>query len=157
MDEMRQLIGKRYVGDVTPVTPQRNSMIDTPKRAPTKDSSQMEEFARTIEDYIFDADGDLAKAVSTQDTLQAEVRLLADSLKEVSISQILVFFSYLRSLQKALELERSRFELQHTKRQCELVKSLLADATAEKEIMYEVWCPCISPSVCVDPIFPGLQ
>jgi hypothetical protein len=29
-------------------------------------------------------------------------------------------------------------ELQNTKRQCELVKSLLADATAEKEIMYEV-------------------
>lgn len=31
-----------------------------------------------------------------------------------------------------------RAELQNTKRQCELVKSLLADATAEKEIMYEV-------------------
>lgn len=31
-----------------------------------------------------------------------------------------------------------RVELQNTKRQCELVKSLLADATAEKEIMYEV-------------------
>jgi len=29
-------------------------------------------------------------------------------------------------------------ELQSTKRQCELVKSLLADATTENEIMYEV-------------------
>jgi hypothetical protein len=29
-------------------------------------------------------------------------------------------------------------ELQSTKRQCVLVKSLLADATAENEIMYEV-------------------
>jgi hypothetical protein len=29
-------------------------------------------------------------------------------------------------------------ELQGTKRQCELVKSLLADATAENEMMYEV-------------------
>jgi hypothetical protein len=32
-------------------------------------------------------------------------------------------------------------ELQSTKRQCELVKSLLADATAENEIMYEVSKP----------------
>lgn len=41
-------------------------------------------------------------------------------------------------LQKAADLDRTRVELHHTKRQCELVKSLLADATAEKEIMYEV-------------------
>jgi hypothetical protein len=40
--------------------------------------------------------------------------------------------------QKASLLEKSRVELQSTKRQCELVKSLLADATAENEIMYEV-------------------
>ena len=40
--------------------------------------------------------------------------------------------------QRAVELERTRLELQNSKRQCELVKSLLADATAEKEIMYEV-------------------
>ena len=37
-----------------------------------------------------------------------------------------------------MELERTRLELQNSKRQCELVKSLLADATTEKEIMYEV-------------------
>src|SRR5882672_7262057 len=40
--------------------------------------------------------------------------------------------------QKASLLEKSRMELQGTKRQCELVKSLLADATAENEMMYEV-------------------
>jgi hypothetical protein len=40
--------------------------------------------------------------------------------------------------QKASLLEKARMELQSTKRQCELVKSLLADATAENEIMYEV-------------------
>jgi hypothetical protein len=31
-----------------------------------------------------------------------------------------------------------RVEVQNANRQCEVVKSLLADATAEKEIMYEV-------------------
>jgi hypothetical protein len=41
--------------------------------------------------------------------------------------------------QKSTDFEKTRVELQHAKRQCELVKSLLADATAEKEIMYEVW------------------
>src|ERR1700722_2842357 len=37
-----------------------------------------------------------------------------------------------------MELEKARVELQNARRQCELVKSLLADATTEKEIMYEV-------------------
>jgi hypothetical protein len=35
-------------------------------------------------------------------------------------------------------MERLKGELQRAKGQCELVKKLLADATAEKEIMYEV-------------------
>jgi hypothetical protein len=37
-----------------------------------------------------------------------------------------------------LEHERVKIELQSIRRQCEVVKNLLADATAEKEIMYEV-------------------
>lgn len=42
-------------------------------------------------------------------------------------------------MQKSIELERARLDLQNSRRQCELVKSLLADATAEKEIMYEAF------------------
>ncbi len=42
-------------------------------------------------------------------------------------------------MQKAIELERTKLDLQNSKRQCELVKSLLADSTAEKEIMYEAF------------------
>jgi hypothetical protein len=38
-----------------------------------------------------------------------------------------------------IELERAKLDLQHSKRQCALVKSLLADATAEKDIMYEAF------------------
>jgi len=41
--------------------------------------------------------------------------------------------------EKVTLLEKTRVELQSTKRQCELVKSLLADATAENEIMYEAF------------------
>lgn len=50
----------------------------------------------------------------------------------------------LKIFQKAMELERTRVELQNSKRQCELVKSLMAEATAEKEIMYEVCEPPFS-------------
>lgn len=39
------------------------------------------------------------------------------------------------------EFKQSKIELQNVKRQCELVKSLLEDATAEKEIMYDVCHP----------------
>lgn len=35
-------------------------------------------------------------------------------------------------------MDKLKGELQRAKGQCELVKKLLADATAEKEIMYEV-------------------
>jgi len=41
--------------------------------------------------------------------------------------------------EKTSLLEKCRVELQSTKRQCELVKSLLADTTAENEIMYEAF------------------
>jgi protein ECT2 len=47
-------------------------------------------------------------------------------------------FIVLRYLKRLLESERNKVELQHSRRQCELVKSLLADVNAEKEIMYEV-------------------
>ena len=40
-------------------------------------------------------------------------------------------------MQRALEHERVKIELQSIRRQCEVVKNL-ADATAEKEIIYEV-------------------
>lgn len=42
------------------------------------------------------------------------------------------------AFQRLEDLEKTRVELQNAKRQCELVKSLLADASAEKDIMYEV-------------------
>jgi len=60
-----------------------------------------------------------------------------------------------RNHQKSTELEKARTELQNAKRQCELVKSLLADTTAEKEIMYEV--TKISFIQCDTPLSLSLQ
>ena len=42
------------------------------------------------------------------------------------------------ALKKAGSLEQVDAELRSTKRQCELMKNLLSDATTENEIMYEV-------------------
>lgn len=47
--------------------------------------------------------------------------------------------------QHAIELDKTKTELANSKRQCELVKDLLADSTAEKEIMYEASKTWLTP------------
>jgi len=67
-------------------------------------------------------DGKLAQAAENQDTVQGGLREISAKLRE-----------------RALEHERVKIELQSIRRQCEVVKNLLADVTAEKEIMYEAF------------------
>jgi hypothetical protein len=71
--------------------------------------------------------------------MRDDLKLLTSELKEVSPLNFLLRSVHVYVIQKSSDLEKTRVELQNSKRQCELVKSLLADATAEKEIMYEVW------------------
>jgi len=119
LEEMRQLIGKR-AGEGTPRSRPR-SVVDAPT-TPSLDKSRAEDLARLIDESVSEADKSLLRAVSNQEALGVDLKLLAADLK-----------------QKSTLLEKARVELQNTKRQCELVKSLLADATAEKEIMYEAF------------------
>ncbi|KAI0304176.1 hypothetical protein BC826DRAFT_215583 [Russula brevipes] len=118
MEEMRQLISKRS-GELTPRSQHRG-----PKEPATagSDATRTEDFLRCIDDAISDADKNLVRAASSQEALSVDVGLLVADLKE-----------------KTSLLEKCRVELQSTKRQCELVKSLLADTTAENEIMYEAF------------------
>lgn len=118
LEEMRNLIGRRQ--DVTPRSRPRSGTVGTPSRTPIVGDTG--EFVRQVDSLATEADKDLANALSSQETLQNELARLAAEFKE-----------------RAVELERARLELQASKRQCELVKSLLADATAEKEIMYEAF------------------
>lgn len=119
MEEMRNLIAKRQI-DGTPrarpcsLTPQgpTSTILDTPKPA----------LLGRLEESINDADQWMARAAASHETLQDSLTHVLHDLTE-----------------KTTELERTRTELQSIKRQCELVKSLLADATAEKEIMYEAF------------------
>ncbi|KAJ3506741.1 hypothetical protein NLJ89_g6700 [Agrocybe chaxingu] len=121
MEEMRNLLKHRQAGDGTPRNrPRAGSLFDTPTRTPP--GTDIASFTRSIGVLVTEADKDLVKAQASQDALQKDLTRLAAEFKE-----------------RAAELERTRLELQNSRRQCELVKSLLADATAEKEIMYEAF------------------
>ncbi|KIY49377.1 hypothetical protein FISHEDRAFT_41844 [Fistulina hepatica ATCC 64428] len=113
MEEMRQLIGQRE--GVTP----RGHRLTSSHSASSIDS---EGHKRAIERLVSDVERDLERASSSQDALSHDVQQLVTELER----------------QRAT-LEKTRNELQNSKRQCELVKSLLEDATAEKEIMYEAF------------------
>lgn len=122
---MRNLLKHRQQGEGTPLRRRVGSIFDTPTNHAYNDTSK--NFIRSVDVLVIEADKDLTKAIKNQDTLQAELVRLAEDFKH-----------------RAIELERTKLELQNSKRQCELVKSLLADATAEKDIMYEVGEPCYS-------------
>lgn len=113
------MLRHRQQGEGTPVKRRVGSVFDTPTHQTHNDTSQ--NFTRSVDVLVTEADKDLVKAIKNQDAIQAELARLAEEFR-----------------QRTVELERTKLELQNSKRQCELVKSLLADATAEKDIMYEV-------------------
>ncbi|KAF8195715.1 hypothetical protein K438DRAFT_1906377 [Mycena galopus ATCC 62051] len=120
MEEMRQLISQRE-GAGTPRTRPLSMAVDTPVRG-ASGSNRMDDIQRSLTTLVTEADAGLARASSNHEALESGVRQLAEDLQE-----------------RSAELEKTRLELQNARRQCELVKSLLADATAEKEIMYEAF------------------
>ncbi len=138
MEEMRQLISKRG-GEAV-----QRPLSRGPKEVvgAGTDAGRAGECLRSIDDAVSEADKSLLRAASNQEALAVDLGLVAADLKEVSSGRPLVILAHNKALtlpsQKVNLLEKSRVELQSTKRQCELVKSLLADATAENEIMYEV-------------------
>jgi len=120
MNEMRQLIGKRFEAEGTPRS--RAGTLPGSPASRTTEVFPADGIARTLQDVVSQADQNLTRAASNQEMIHDDLKLLVSDFKE-----------------KSLDLEKTRVELQNTKRQCELVKSLLADATAEKEIMYEAF------------------
>ncbi|EIW82335.1 hypothetical protein CONPUDRAFT_164953 [Coniophora puteana RWD-64-598 SS2] len=118
LEEMRQLIGKRQQ-DGTPRN--RRSILDGRASSPAFESPGGSDTSR-IDETISEADRGLAVVISNYGVLQSSIDEVTDELKE-----------------RLQEMDKIRMELQNTKRQCELMKSLLADATAEKEIMYEAF------------------
>lgn len=132
---MRNLIGRRQ-GEITPRTRPRSGTLDNPIR--NSAIADTNSFIRTVDSLLDDVESDLASAQTNTESLQEELTRLAAQFREVRGSSSDVDIHFSNNLQRAADMERARLELQNSKRQCELVKSLLADATAEKEIMYEV-------------------
>ncbi|KIJ70110.1 hypothetical protein HYDPIDRAFT_104781 [Hydnomerulius pinastri MD-312] len=119
LEEMRQLIGKRQM-EGTPRSRPRSLAAESPMPGASEPVNSA--ILARLEESLADADQHIVRTVSHHETLQSDLEQFMHDIKE-----------------KAVEYDKTRVELQNTKRQCELVKSLLADATAEKEIMYEAF------------------
>ncbi|KEP51744.1 RhoGEF gef2 protein [Rhizoctonia solani 123E] len=93
--------------------------------AGTSDSALSEAWCKSIEGVIIEAERHLIHAEAKHDRLIEQIQELQSAPPTAATS--------------STEVERLKGEVQRAKGQCELVKKLLADATAEKEIMYETF------------------
>ncbi|KAE9410179.1 hypothetical protein BT96DRAFT_969851 [Gymnopus androsaceus JB14] len=129
LDEMRSLISQR-TGESTPRShrPPSVAAVVTPLRqhssmdSPGMFSSSSQPASGTLDRLVAEADSSLAAAVHNHDAMQTALGKLSSAFRE-----------------RTNDLERSRIELQNSRRQCEVVKSLLEESTKEKEIMYEAF------------------
>ncbi|KDQ15406.1 hypothetical protein BOTBODRAFT_145159 [Botryobasidium botryosum FD-172 SS1] len=86
------------------------------------EGSSMEEWTKRLEELVTETDQGLKRATTHQDSLHNDLKQLTFDFKE-----------------KLAELDKAQSELQRAKRQCDLVKQLLSDATAENEILYDAF------------------
>jgi protein ECT2 len=141
MEEMQRLLGHRANSSEGVVRPRirAGSIFEVPSASPGA-AGPPGQLLRSLAAVLGEADQCLNRASANQDKLERGIHDVTGQYKEVSTEPL---WNVLASLigffcQKLVEQERMRLELQQSKRQTELVKELLADATAEKEIMYEV-------------------
>ncbi|KAJ4478292.1 hypothetical protein J3R30DRAFT_2885247 [Lentinula aciculospora] len=127
LDEMRSLISQR-TGESTPRSHRPpGAALGTPLRQHSSVDSPgifnaSSESTGALDRLAAEADSSLTKAVGNHDAMQAALGKLSFAFKE-----------------RTNDLERSRIELQNSRRQCEVVKSLLEESTKEKDIMYEAF------------------
>jgi hypothetical protein len=81
MNEMRQLIGKRFEGESTPRS--RAGTLPGSPAPRTADSFSADEIARTLQDIVSEADQQLTRAASNHETMQDDLKLLVSDFKEV--------------------------------------------------------------------------
>ncbi|CAE6496351.1 unnamed protein product [Rhizoctonia solani] len=93
--------------------------------ASASDPALSEGWCRNIEGVIAEAERHLIHAEAKHDRLIEQIQELTSVPPTAATGNT--------------EMERLKGEVQRAKGQCELVKKLLADATAEKEIMYETF------------------
>jgi len=113
MDEMRQMIALRNGGSSTP----NKRRFETPPTSPTKERKGSN---GSLQNLASAADSELRGAMDANDSLQGELCKFASRWRE-----------------RAAEIEKAKADLLGAKRQCELLKSLLSDATDENEVLIE--------------------
>jgi hypothetical protein len=130
MEEMRQLIERGRGGPISRT------------ESPVRDVNRSESWNLDgLKELVDEAERDIKQTLANHETLQSELKNLTNEYKGVIasfLSDKVYYWSPSRFTQQNTELDKAQNELQHAKRQCELVKKLLADATAENEIMYDV-------------------
>ncbi|TDL29908.1 hypothetical protein BD410DRAFT_811372 [Rickenella mellea] len=123
MEEMRQLIGQRgFASPRSRPLSTANASTSRPASPEKKSGSDVHELVQSITEIADDAERHVEHATRNHESLESELQVFAVAVKDNYVA-----------------LEKTRTELRGAKRQCELVKNLLADATAENEIMYEAF------------------
>lgn len=120
MEEMRQMIERR--GASTTATVTRTPNIAVPVPSSVLDSGRLEQWTRLVESLVEDADRQIMRAMDQNEAL---VQGMASLNVEDDASS-------------KGETEKLRVELQSSKRQTDVLKQLLQDATAENEALYSV-------------------
>jgi len=86
MEEMRNLLKHRQQGESTPFRGRTGSIFDTPTRPTATHNDATRNFGRGLDVLVMEADKDLLKALSNQDSLQNELNRLAEEFKEVIVA-----------------------------------------------------------------------
>ncbi|QRV87492.1 Formin-like protein 14 [Ceratobasidium sp. AG-Ba] len=97
------------------------------KLTPTSSSDSVlsDGWSKTLEEVVAEAERHLMHAEAKQDHLIEQIKELQNAPTSIASS--------------STELEKLKGELQRARGQCELVKKLLSDATAENDIVYETF------------------
>ncbi|KAG8867078.1 hypothetical protein FRC20_006780 [Serendipita sp. 405] len=122
MEEMRQMIERRGAhGDPS----HRRSPSSTGDATSALDPSRLEQWTRTVESLVDDADKQIAQAIDQSEGLVKDIALLAVKDNDDSSQDE--------------ELEKLQAELKSSQRQTDVLKQLLQDATAENEVLYSTF------------------
>ena len=141
MEEMRQMIERRGAGGFGESTLHRSPSIVATPVASGLDPARLEQWTKTMESLVEDADQQIAQAIDQSEALVKDMTLLAVHDEVCATFTRFEFTSsmFLPGQSSGREqLEKARLELQNSTRQKDVLKQLLQDATAENEGLYSV-------------------
>ncbi|EJD01616.1 uncharacterized protein FOMMEDRAFT_126677 [Fomitiporia mediterranea MF3/22] len=125
MEEMFSMIGQRKGGLVAPRAVRANTIGESNSSGSQRsisssaDASEIRNYLKALDEIVSDAESDLGRTVGNYAKVEDGINRLVSSLQD-----------------RTKNLENTSLTLKRAKRQCELLKELLSNATAENEILY---------------------